>query len=208
MSVRAAAVYSHHGIVWRSAKALCESGAIATPGGVRDLIEQVYIEGFDDMPEPLRKASQNAHGSESAARSFANANLLKLDQGYGDQQNLWTTDTMTPTRLGEPVTVFRLGKIEGGSIMPWCQAETATRAWALSEVSIAKRKADGIPSPAPAVRAQIEDAKQDWPKWERDLPLLVLEPDGEGWRGVVLKNGEGEKVVLYDNNVGLQFTPA
>ena len=42
LSGRAAAVYDHHGIIWRSAKVLFDHGAIDTPGGVRGLIERVY----------------------------------------------------------------------------------------------------------------------------------------------------------------------
>ena len=55
LSARAAAVYGHHGIVWRSAKVLFERGCIETPGGVRGLVEQVYgPEELNDIPEPLR----------------------------------------------------------------------------------------------------------------------------------------------------------
>jgi len=68
----AAAVYGHHGIVWRSAKVLFEAGVIATPEGVRDLVEAVYDETrAADLPEPLTKASRDAEGGQSAARSIA-----------------------------------------------------------------------------------------------------------------------------------------
>jgi CRISPR-associated endonuclease/helicase Cas3 len=133
LSGRAAAVYNHHGIVWRSAKALFESSAIKTPGGIRGLVEQVYgREDLDDIPEPLRTQSQRAEGERSAARSHANTNLLKLREGYGGCSTLWTSDMITPTRLGEPVAVFRLGKIEDGRIVPWYDADEPARAWALS----------------------------------------------------------------------------
>lgn len=211
ISSRPATVYSHHGIVWRSARELFAAGAIVTPGGVRTLIERVYgNDDLDDIPEPLRKASQDAMGDLSAARTFANANLLDLYKGYGGCANLWTADTITPTRLVEAVTVFRLGTIEGATVQPWYQDENPARAWALSEVSIARRKADGVPQsePGSATAAAIKRAKEQWPEWERDLPLIVLEPESDGtWRGLVTADSE-ERVVRYDREFGLRIVPS
>ena len=144
MSKRAAAVYGHHGLIWRSAKALFERGAIETPGGVRELVESVYglsADDLGDVPERLQQASRQAMGKDGAARSFANANLLNVRDGYGGQPQLWTPDTITPTRLGDPVTVFRLGKIQGGAVVPYYPDQNPARAWALSEVSISQRRA-------------------------------------------------------------------
>jgi CRISPR-associated endonuclease/helicase Cas3 len=206
MSARAAAVYAHHGIIWRSAKTLFDTGLIVTPDGVRGLIDCVYaIDGLDDIPEPLRRASQNAHGKEGAARSFANANLLKVDQGYGGCQELWLADTITPTRLGEPVTVFRMGRVSNGAIMPWYPDGSLARAWALSEVSLSRRRADGVPTSDPAREKLMAQVKTSWPKWEHDIPLLVLEPDGDMWRADV-KLGATIVPVVYDTKTGLRFS--
>jgi CRISPR-associated endonuclease/helicase Cas3 len=208
LSGRAAAVYDHHGIVWRSAKALFDVGYIETPDGVRALIEQVYAPtDLDDVPEPLRPQSQKAEGKRGAARSHANANLLELGDGYGGCSELWTSDTIIPTRLGEPVTVFRLGKVEGRRIAPWYSVDPPSdlvRAWALSEVSLNRNRADGAATPDRARAGMIEAAKSDWPEWERELPLLVLEPGHDGWRGVVAKQGEGGKAVQYTTQIGLR----
>ena len=205
VSARAAAVYDHHGIVWRSARELFARGEIETPDRVRELIEAVYgREELDDVPEPLRRASQNAMGNRSAARSIARANLLKLADGYGGSPDLWTADTLTPTRLGQPQTVFRLGKVESGRIVPYYPDDTPMRAWALSEVSLAKAKADGIPK-LPAHAALIDAARDPWPTWERDMPLLVLEPDGEGCRGIVTL-GAIQREVRYDTGSGLRIS--
>lgn len=204
LSRRAAAVYGHHGIVWRSAKVLFERGAIETPGGVRELIERVYgPREFDDIPEPLRAQSNRAEGARGAARSHARANLLQLEDGYGGCSALWTTDTVTPTRLGEPVTVFRLGKMEAGRLMPWCQADEPARAWALSEVSISQHRANGVPTPDAARALLIETAKSEWSEWEQDLPLLVL--DGDRWCGVVTTERDGHRNVLYDRYTGFRL---
>ncbi|MEQ1613697.1 MAG: CRISPR-associated helicase Cas3' [Hyphomicrobiaceae bacterium] len=204
MLPRAAAVYAHHGLVWRSARTLFAHGVIDTPAGVRGMIEEVYgVDGFDDVPEVLRKASQDAIGREGAARSFANANLLNVREGYGGNPALWTADTLTPTRLGDPVTVFRLGRIERGSIVPYYADDNLARAWALSEVSLSRKRATGVPASDAALAALINAAKTDWPEWEREMPLLVLEPDGDHWRGVVETGDKMAISLRYDKQSGL-----
>lgn len=208
---RAASVYDDHGIVWRSAKALFQAGEIASPEGVRKLIEQVYSEESDiaiAIPPELERISLTADGKRKAAKSTADANLLKLKKGYGGCAQIWTRDTLTPTRLGEPVTVFRLGTVEARRIVPWCKDDNPARAWALSEVSIRKTKASGVPEPERSLDLMIKAAKEQWTKWEQDQPLLVLEPEGEVWRGVVIDKDGGGKTVLYDRLSGLRFAPS
>lgn len=208
LSKRAAAVYEHHGIVWRSARVLFEAGEIHTPQGVRELIESVYgITDLDDIPRPLQKASVAAEGSRSAARSVAGANLLKLEGGYGGDDTIWSSDQKTPTRLGEPTTVFRLARRDGDKIVPWYQIkddDNIMRAWALSEVALPQYKADGVPRPDQSLAAKIDEAKQAWPKWEQDMPLLLLERDGGIWRGKVAL-ADSVVPVLYDKDFGLRF---
>ncbi|MCL4768541.1 MAG: CRISPR-associated helicase Cas3' [Hyphomicrobiaceae bacterium] len=209
ISRRGAAVYGHHGIVWRSAAALFRRGVLDTPGGVRGLIEDVYGPSeLDDIPEVLRRASQASIGKDSAARSFANATLLKYDEGYGGCRMLWTADTVTPTRFGDPVTVFRLGRVENGAIVPYYLDPSPNHAWALSEVSLSRRRADGVPVGDAAHERMVAAAKETWPKWEQERPLLVLDHDGEAWRGWVSKDGQAHQQVLYDASVGLGIVTA
>ncbi len=209
MSPRAAAVYAHHGIVWRSAKALVQTGCIETPDGVRGLIERVYVGNeLEDIPQPLRKASQDAEGRYRAAQSIARANLLVVGDAYGGNNANWQADTVTPTRLGEAVTVFRIGRIESGSVVPWCHADDGDvrRAWALSEVSLNRKKAAGVPAPKGEIANLIADATATWPEWEQEQPLLLLEPDGNGWRGTVTDLDGVQKPVSYDTRIGLRIS--
>jgi CRISPR-associated endonuclease/helicase Cas3 len=211
VSKRGAAVYDHHGLVWRSAKVLFDAGldvgAIETPGGVRRLVEAVYAnDDFTDVPEPLQKASNDADGRRRAERSIAGANLLRLENGYGGQYSqIWSSDTITPTRLGEPVTVFRMGRLEGDRVVPNYRDETLRRAWALSEVSLNRKKAKGVPIPKGELAKQIAAAKATWPEWEQDQPLLLLDRDGDSWRAVVVDKDDVEKPVTYDKRIGLRI---
>lgn len=217
LSSRAAAVYPDHGYVWRSAKALTEGaqGQISTPGGLRNLLAQVYGEDIaPPVPAELDRASLNADGERRAARSIAANNSLNLSQGYGGNNALFESDTITPTRLGEPVTVFRLAKREAGCIVPWhavADAEVSlARAWALSECAVRAKSASGVPAPGRALADETERAKQAWPKWEREQqPLLLLEPGEDGiWRGRVTAGDSGEREVLYDSASGLRIPRA
>lgn len=209
ISPRAAAVYDHHGIVWRSANTLFDVGCIATPDGVRGLVESVYSDSvFDDVPDPLRSQTNLALGKRSAARSFAKAQLLEIEPGYGGSAHLWMRDDMVATRLGQPVTVFRLGKINGGRVAPWYEGEggeaNSARNWALSEVGLNRDKASGVPAPVGAQARLIDEAKAHWPVWEREMPLLLLEEGAEGaWRGTVTSIVKSEQNVVYSHGIGL-----
>ncbi|MEQ1712483.1 MAG: CRISPR-associated helicase Cas3', partial [Hyphomicrobium sp.] len=205
VSPRAAAVYGHHGLVWRSARELFERGAIATPDGVRDLVEAVYgIENYDDIPAALIRSCLDADGRRGAARSVAGANLLDVWDGYGGSSNIWSRDTVTPTRLGDPVTVFRLGRVENGTVVPWYPDANPARAWALSEASLSSRKATGVPKLDAAGERRIAAAKAGWPAWEQDMPLLVLEHDDGGWRGRSERLGVSQ-IVGYSPIRGIQM---
>lgn len=207
VSRRAAAVYKHHGIVWRSARKLFDTGAIETPGGVRALIEAVYGPHGLDVPEPLQRASNDAEGQAAAGRSIAGANLLRVENGYGGESAVWQSETGTPTRLAEPVTVFRLGEMIDGTIVPLCRAEDGDlrRSWALSEVSIATRRAARVPAPEGALAKLVAKAKASWPEWEREQqPLLVLQRDGDIWTGATQRTDGQVTPVLYDRRLGFR----
>jgi CRISPR-associated endonuclease/helicase Cas3 len=211
VSKRAPAVYRHHGIVWRTARALHRARAIVTPDNVRALIEEVYgPDTLDDVPQPLHRASQDAQGAVFAAYSVANANLLDVARGYGGNNTNWGIDTATPTRLGDPVTTFRLGVVADGRIVPYCWAadRDARRSWALSEVSISQRKATGVPTPDAATEAMIARAKADWPEWEQEQPLLVLRGAGGRFIGSVIGRRGGQLDAHYVQDMGLTVDDA
>jgi CRISPR-associated endonuclease/helicase Cas3 len=210
LSPRAAAVYDDHGLVWLSARALIRTGQITTPGGVRDLLAAVYDEAnHADIPEGLERTAREADGKRRAARSLAASNSLDIALGYAGNHRLWEADTITPTRLGQPVTVFRLAKRnQAGRIVPWSDADTPRRAWALSECSVLKARASGVPQQPSTVAREVEQAKADWSEWELDQPLLLLEPDGAAWCGVVIDKDNCEVGVLYDKHLGWRFASA
>ena len=209
VSRRAPWVYRHHAIVWRSAAGLFAERKITTPGGVRGLVEAAYgpeRSDTDGVPEGLHKASLAEFGASMAAQTFAHGNLLKLSEGYAGQHNAWTPDTITPTRLGDPVTVFRLGRREGTQIVPYYGGGATPRNWALSEVSLNQKKAKGVLPLDVATEKAILAAKEQWPQWERGIPLLLLTASGSSWTGTVTKDGATAINADYGIKTGLRLT--
>lgn len=52
----------------------------------------------------------------------------------------------------------------------------------------------------------VENAKKDWPAWDRDIPVLLLRPHGLGrWRGVGIDPQGNPRLVTYDKASGLVF---
>jgi CRISPR-associated endonuclease/helicase Cas3 len=136
---RGAYVYRDHALLWRSARALFRAGGIATPGGVRALVEAVYDEAnSEEAPPALLLGELRAQGRTSAASSIAQTNVLLLrtqggrgQAGYRADAGSWDADVRTPTRLSSDSMRVRLGKLIDGAVWPWAEAEPPWRAWAL-----------------------------------------------------------------------------
>ena len=175
---KAAFVYQHAGVMWRSAKALFDAGCIDTPGSFRPLIERVYAN--EDVPLALEEKQIEDEGKEWGNRSLGRFNVVDLQGGYGSlPMDLSGTEDIG-TRLGEPTVTLRLASIEEGRLVPWCAAHDsdADRAWALSEIRVREKFLQGA-SPPSKDQALHKRAKRDWPEWERcEILIAVVEDDG------------------------------
>ncbi|MGH7117616.1 MAG: CRISPR-associated helicase Cas3', partial [Acetobacteraceae bacterium] len=203
---RTGAVYGDHALLWRSARELLARGAIATPDGIRPLIEAAYDSDAPGAePAGLQRATDRAKGKWLAARGAAWQNLLALDHPYERRTGLWEPDARTPTRLGDPQITVRLARLDSGRVVPWCSAETHTSAWSLSEVSVRVARLASA-APHPATDALVAAAKQDWPAWDREIPVLVLQPGADGKSQAMGSKLDGSVVrVAYDRQKGLSM---
>ncbi len=201
---RTGAVYVDHALLWRSARVLLAAGKIATPAGIRPLVEEAYDrDGPDAEPPGLERATWRAEGKRQAARGQAWQNLLSFDRPYERHAGLWEPDARTLTRLGDPQRNFRLARLASGQILPWAEHEDPAQAWALSEVSVrVARLADAAPDPEtdPLV-AQI---RQSWPRWDRDIPVLIFRPHRAMKMRAIALGPDGNAVeIAYDPWCGL-----
>jgi len=195
-----AAVYPNHAQLWITAKLLADKQGFAMPDDARMLIEGVY--GDKPYPETLQNSESDAVGKQSAMRSVATLNALKLDAGYGSgDENCWWDETVTPTRLGEESITVYLAHWDGQNLTPWaCESE---HAWANSAVQIrkaliAREVNDGVPL------GIVEKVKQQLPAQGKWGVLLVLTIGEDGcWKGVA-KDGNGkQRSIEYSEKLGL-----
>ena len=193
-------VYPDHALLWRSARALLDQGCIETPNGIRPLVEAAYDRDAPAaIPTGLAVAANRAEGVELAAAGIALQNVLKIEEPYERRSGLWEPDVRTPTRLGEAQIVFRLAREEGDAIVPWYAHDEPRRAWALSEVSVRATRLKGAEEDQ-----RVPKAKQTWPTWDRDIPVLTLRPDGSGRHHSWGIDPRGQRrAVTYDRNYGL-----
>jgi CRISPR-associated endonuclease/helicase Cas3 len=213
---RGAYVYPDHALLWRSARALFRAGGIATPEGVRALVEAVYDEAnSEDAPPALLPGELCAQGRTSAASSIAQTNVLLLrpqggraQVGYRADAGSWDADVRTPTRLSSDSMRVRLGKLIGGGVRPWAEADPPWRAWALSEVALRVGRIAAEDVSDPLIAAAIEGAKLRWPVAERAVPLIALREENGLWTAWC-RNSSGEAVhVRYSPTIGLFFDRA
>jgi CRISPR-associated endonuclease/helicase Cas3 len=210
---RGAYVYPDHALLWRSARALFRAGGIATPEGVRTLVEAVYDEAnSEEAPPALLPRELRSQGQTSAATSIAQTNVLLLrpqggraQVGYRADAGSWDADVRTPTRLSNDSMRIRLGKLIDGAVRPWAEAEPPWRAWALSEVAIRVGRIAAEDVSDPLIAAAIEAAKAGWPMAERAVPLIALHEENGAWAALA-RNPEGQAVrVWYSRTTGLFF---
>ena len=197
---KAAFVYQHAGVMWRSAKALFNAECIDTPGSFRPLIERVYAN--EDVPLALEEKQIEDEGKEMGSRSLGQFNVVNLKDGYGSlPMDLSGTEDIG-TRLGEPTVMLRLARIEEDRLIPWCTDpdDDLNRAWALSEIRVREKFLAGA-LPPPEDQTLQEQAKSTWPKWEHEILIAVVEGDGR----VRLEGAKNDGYFMYCAQLGFRF---
>jgi CRISPR-associated endonuclease/helicase Cas3 len=210
---RGARVYPDHALLWRSARALFGAGGIATPDGARPLVETVYDEAArEDAPQALLQRELRAEGETAAASSIAQTNVLILRPqggrahvGYSADAGAWDSDVRTPTRLTDDSMRIRLGRFVDGAVLPWAEADSQWRAWALSEVSVRVGRIAGEDASDPLTCPAVEAIKASWPEAERVVPLVALRQEGAAWRGTARNAAQARVEVAYSTKTGLSF---
>jgi CRISPR-associated endonuclease/helicase Cas3 len=175
-------VYKMPGVMWRTARDLLGKGRLDTPSDLRRLIEAAYDEGDADLPEPFRQPHLSSLGRKHGERSIASGNVITPSAGYLDL-TAPSADEDIGTRLGEKSLTIRLGRREGGILVPLCRRPGADDGpnWALSEIAVRDswfRGGKGGALPLPASTSIVEAARSLWPEWEREIPLFEVDDTG------------------------------
>jgi hypothetical protein len=140
------------------------------------------------VPDAIVSAAMKAEGEAHAARSIASYATLKLEDGYS-RRGPWDDDARVLTRLGEDTTTLRLARIVDGRVVPWCQgadADVPARDWALSEITVRRARVTGVPDPTGWLAEAVAATKTTWSRYDRNMPVLVLEGTRVRATGVVV----------------------
>ncbi|MER2542376.1 MAG: CRISPR-associated helicase Cas3' [Candidatus Accumulibacter phosphatis] len=204
---KAANVYSHHGQLWLTAKAL-QNGGFAMPGGARSLIEGVF--GSDtEIPTALEHNANQAEGKAYGDASQAQQNTVKLELGYVRGGFDWWSEAKTPSRLGEASVNVVLARWETGQLVPWCAHANLRHAWAYSTVRVAERLIAKTAEPKdPERQAALEQALLTLPGRGQWAVLLPLELINEAWTGEAWSKKSGQEAFVlrrwqYQSESGL-----
>ena len=203
---KAAAVYSHHGHLWLTARAL-RAGGFTMPDDARRLIEGVFGASAD-VPPGLEANALAAEGQGYAAQTQAQMNTLKLAGGYTRGGIDWWSEAKTPSRLGEATSTVTLARWVGGRLLPWVDR---AHGWAYSSLRMAERLIDETAVDPDARRqAVIEATRAELPAQGRWTVLLPLTETPQGWVGEALaapRKGQAPRLLTwcYDPQRGLRL---
>jgi CRISPR-associated endonuclease/helicase Cas3 len=214
MFPRAQYVYPDTGKLWLTEKALLHAGGIVTPGepgmagSVRSLVEAVYGEGAEDIPQALKLRVQKQQGKELADKSQAKFNTIRLRIGYQEGQigRWYDEESRILTRLSDEEMLVYLAREENGSLQPFLHAEEF--AWELSAARFDARRMDGLAKEW-EVRfgAVIEALRRRYRLLEGDAFVLPMVREGERWVGMGIKKGN-HVTVIYEKGWGLGIESA
>ncbi|TDR57002.1 CRISPR-associated Cas3 family helicase [Halomonas ventosae] len=140
------AVYRDTSLLWLTQRTLRELGAIRMPGEARELIESVYGNIAELVPDDLQEARWEQRGMQGVAVSMAHFNALSLEQGYLRQPEIdqWQEEREIGTRLvDEPtVNVVLLKRDIDGEPVLWAEGER--HAAMLSQVKLRQSQAEKL----------------------------------------------------------------
>lgn len=207
-----AAIYRDPALLWRSAGAVFERGAIITPDDMRPLIEAAFDHAAPDaIPTALAAAAREAEGKDRAAQGVARMNLLTFAKCWDSSAGFWEPETHTPTRLeDQPTVTLRLAVVRDGEVVPYAEDADPRRAWSLSEVTVAKHRIASCPMPA-GLETAVATAKLQWGRWEREsdrMLLAVMTPIEDQLQFEGQSASGSQFVVLYDTQTGLVWKDA
>jgi CRISPR-associated endonuclease/helicase Cas3 len=198
---KANGVYPHTGQLWRTAMLLGDKKAWQMPEDARELIETVYSEDDIDIPESLKKASNEAEGEHWAKISLANMNALKPEQGYTLSDNAWDEEVHIPTRLSEDSVTIYLAVWQADKLSPLVNNQKY--AWDLSSVNINATRIKGLPElPVDLAQAlkQLREQEKIFDEYSFILPLTPL--SNTQWDGQAVDVNDKTINVSYSSQLG------
>ena len=196
-------VYPHHGQLWLTAKTLCEKTDISLPADARMLIESVYSpEAQEAIPEVLRNKEIEAMGKDFGDISVALRNALPVFSGYSWKMN-WMDETVTPTRLGEPVRSYILVLWDGSSVTPLAGNNPGD--WEQSTISVSIRNIATVPEYEGELAVSVERFRASLPQQAKWYEILSFIEDEGVFKAKMYDHHRKCIEVRYSHETGIQF---
>jgi CRISPR-associated endonuclease/helicase Cas3 len=196
-------IYNNPGVLWITARLLERHGEIRSPGGIRALVEGAYDPAA--VPAGLESGSDKAIATGYAGAAMARYSTLRLEDGYHGFARTWESDIRVLTRLTDPQSIIRLARVEGDTLLPWAEGENPEHAWAHSEVKVRAWRAPLGSLPEARFRRAAVAVQQSWGKYEQEIPVLPLLPEGAGWAGTLLRPDGKPAHFHYSAQEGLSW---
>lgn len=197
-------VYNDPGILWRTAIVLEEERALVVPEKSRYLIESVYGQNGETLPESLKEASGLALKKSVHNQAVAEFNVFPLFDGFikPSDTHPWP-DSSAPTRLTDDVATYRLCVYENNWLLPLAEDEHFP--WQMSEVKYRKVTIN-YDTAIITLITKTEKTLFDSGRGSVLLPLEKL-PIGDSQRKIYRSIGSTNdgKVFFYDCELGLSL---
>ena len=200
-----AAVYRHHGNLWRTARFLSEHPVLSLPADLRTTIETVFSDDSELLlPEALERITCKVEGEWMADESLALINTIDSCQGYGGGSGSWTDAEDGRTRLGEPTITLCLARWDGERLRPWF--EGGANAWALSEVSVRRSLVAGVLAANDDDLAKAVDELERTKRFRQAGKLLIplVEYDVDLWTAAIVDRRDEIRTLRYASDQGLE----
>ncbi|MDA3922943.1 MAG: CRISPR-associated helicase Cas3' [Salinisphaera sp.] len=155
------AVYEDAALCWLTQKVLREQGVIRMPEDARLLIESVYGQVSDDVPDAFIERRYAHLGKQKRGAAQAVFNGLELADGYcHDANRPWGEDQEIGTRLSdEPsVNVVLLREGDDGALALW--ADEGAHAAMLSQLKVRESQARKLGDWPPRLDTALEQLGQ------------------------------------------------
>ena len=193
-------VYPHTGMLWLTTRLLARHKGWSMPDDARQMIEGVYGDEAEEVPDALQEASWAALGDWAAQSGLADMNTLDFASGYC-LDNAWDDEARIPTRLAEDSVTIFLALVQEETLVPLCS--DGPFPWDLSSTNTPRRRISGIPEKS-TMRLVIEALKSEEKRFDETSVILPLTPlSDQIWAGEAI-DGEGHVVrILYDKEYGL-----
>jgi CRISPR-associated endonuclease/helicase Cas3 len=199
---KASFVYPHVGRLWLTARILNEKKEINMPFHLRELIEGVYTEDFEEIPENLKEASKEAEAEAMGMANLGKYNGLEFGRGYDFRSGEWSEEINIPTRIGEETNTVYLVRSENGRLVPFKNGDFP---WDLSSLRMSKKKLENI---SPKIQDKYYDELERLIQTEKrlnkfDMVIPMTQVERKKWISEGI-NGRGDVVdIFYDEEIGM-----